>query len=82
MHQAPGATPGFRRRDFLTAAASVALGGNRAMAQTASPWAERPAGSVDKLNFVVWTYGDIYTKISAKFKTDWGVPIESGLASG
>jgi ABC-type glycerol-3-phosphate transport system substrate-binding protein len=45
------------------------------------PWAERPAGKVDRLNFVVWTYGDIYTKISKKFAGDWGVPVDATISS-
>src|SRR5271165_5406001 len=61
------------RRDLLIGTAgAAALGGRRAAAQSADPWAIAPKTKVDKLHFVVWTYGDIYTKISAKFKSDWG----------
>ena len=56
------------RRELLGAGAAATLGAvtgapRTASAQTAT-WAARPAAKVDKLNFVVWTYGDIYTKIS------------------
>jgi hypothetical protein len=72
---------GIGRRDLLLATtAAAALGGPPATAQNA-PWALQPASKVEKLNFVVWTYGDIYTKISAKFKADWGVPVDSTISS-
>jgi multiple sugar transport system substrate-binding protein len=29
----------------------------------------------------VWTYGDIYTKISKKFADDWGVPVDATISS-
>ena len=44
-------------------------------------WATAPKSKVDKLNFVVWTYGDIYTKIDKNFQADWGVPVESTISS-
>ena len=53
----------LRRREFLTAGAAAASLPRRVAAATA-PWAERPDSKVDRVNFVVWTYGDIYTKIS------------------
>jgi len=78
---------GLGRRGFLQASAGLGatglgagLGGTPALAQGA-PWAQVPKGKVDKLNFVVWTYGDIYTKIAAKFKEDWGVSIDSTISS-
>jgi multiple sugar transport system substrate-binding protein len=77
----PGAVLRPGRRELLGAASAAAVLGHRAQAQSASPWAERPAGKVDKLNFVVWTYGDIYTKISARFKADWDVSIDSTISS-
>ena len=40
-----------------------------------------PDSKVDRVNFVVWTYGDIYTKISKKFADDWGVTIDSTISS-
>ena len=65
------------RRDVLLATAGASLfGGGEATAQSAGPWAIPPKTKVDKVNFVVWTYGDIYTKIQAKFKADWGVNVE------
>ena len=68
------------RRGFL--AALLAATGLSPWAMAAGePWAERPAGKVDKLNFVVWTYGDIYAKISKKFADDWGVSIDSTISS-
>jgi ABC-type glycerol-3-phosphate transport system substrate-binding protein len=74
----------FGRRRFLKSAGAALggamLGGPR-QALAAAPWADRPTSKVDKLNFVVWTYGDIYTKISKKFTDDWGVPIERTISS-
>ncbi len=73
------------RRELLGAGAAATLGAiastpRGASAQTAT-WAARPAAKVDKLNFVVWTYGDIYTKISKKFQDDWGIPVDSTISS-
>ena len=56
------------RRGFLRtsagAAALAGLGGlglpRLGLAQD-GPWSVRPESEVDRLNFVVWTYGDIYT---------------------
>ncbi len=74
------------RRGLLgSAAATAALGLTGAMPGRAlaadAPWAERPPGEVDELNFVVWTYGDIYTKIAQKFQDDWGVKVNSTISS-
>jgi ABC-type glycerol-3-phosphate transport system substrate-binding protein len=60
------------------ALAGLGAGGARA---AGTPWADRPSGKVDKLNFVVWTYGDIYTKISKRFGDDWGVSVDSTISS-
>ncbi len=74
------------RRDLLRSiAAAAALGAagsapGRAWA-AGTPWADAPASKVDKLNFVVWTYGDIYTKISKKFTDDWGISVDSTISS-
>lgn len=72
------------RRDMLlgsgAALAAGALKPWSALAQ-AGPWSEAPGSSVDQLNFVVWTYGDIYSKISQKFKEDWGVQVDSTISS-
>jgi multiple sugar transport system substrate-binding protein len=70
------------RRALLASTAAFGSGliGGPAFAADA-PWAERPPGKVDKLNFVVWTYGDIYTKISKKFTQDWGVPVDATISS-
>jgi multiple sugar transport system substrate-binding protein len=70
----------LRRREFLVAAAAAAALPRR-VAAAAAPWAERPGGKVDRVNFVVWTYGDIYTKISKKFADDWGVTVDSTISS-
>ena len=57
------------------------LGPGAALAQGAGPWAAAPRSKVDKLNFVVWTYGDIYARISKQFEADWGVKVESTISS-
>ena len=75
---------GLHRRNLLAGASGVAalgatglsLPSRPALAQ-AAPWATAPRSRVDKVNFVVWTYGDIYTKIAQRFQQDWGVPVES-----
>ena len=36
----------------------------------------RPRARSIAVNFVVWTYGDIYTRIAKQFETDWGVKVE------
>src|SRR5713226_6204735 len=71
---------GIGRRDLLLATTAAAFGPRPVAAQTTS-WALQPTSKVEKLNFVVWTYGDIYTKISAKFKADWGVPVDSTISA-
>jgi ABC-type glycerol-3-phosphate transport system substrate-binding protein len=82
-----GTTNGLSRRDLLKAAAAsgaIATSGGlpaRAAGAADAPWAQRPKGKVDKLNFVVWTYGDIYTKIAQKFKDDWGIPVDATISS-
>lgn len=71
------------RRTLLAGTAGAglaALGGAPAWA-AGTPWADQPKSKVDKVNFVVWTYGDIYTKIAAKFKADWGVPVDATISS-
>ncbi len=75
------------RRDFMIGAAATGgvLGAGlpwarRGIAQDA-PWTERPGSDVDQLNFVVWTYCDIYTKIAEQFQEDWGVPVDSTISS-
>jgi len=74
------------RRDLLRSiAAAAALGAAGSASSRAwaagTPWADAPASKVDKLNFVVWTYGDIYTKISKKFMDDWGISVDSTISS-
>ena len=56
-------------------------GVSAAPAQTGGPWSQAPKGKVDKVNFVVWTYGDIYTRISKQFEADWGTKVESTISS-
>jgi multiple sugar transport system substrate-binding protein len=68
------------RREFLAASLATATLPRCAVA-AGTPWAERPASKADKLNFVVWTYADIYTKISKRFAEDWGVPVDSTISS-
>ena len=68
------------RRDALLGLAAAGGGLMRpgdAFAQAAQPWALAPRSKVDKLNFVVWTYGDIYARIAKQFEADWGVKVES-----
>jgi len=80
----PAGTGALGRRAVLkssTAALALAMLGGRRTHAAGAPWADRPAGKVDKLNFVVWTYGDIYTKIAKKFADEWGVPIDSTISS-
>src|SRR5215467_10013791 len=78
----PGA---LGRRDLLKslggALALGAAGGVPGRGLAASPWEERPSTKVDRVNFVVWTYGDIYTKIAKKFADDWGVQVDSTISS-
>jgi len=69
------------RRELFMASAGLSALGRAAFAQTPGPWAIPPKTKVDKVNFVVWTYGDIYTKIQAKFKADWGVPVEATISA-
>jgi multiple sugar transport system substrate-binding protein len=71
----------LNRRDVLTSALALGAMAGLPRGALAAPWEERPRGKVDKLNFVVWTYGDIYTKIGKKFTEDWGVPVDSTISS-
>jgi ABC-type glycerol-3-phosphate transport system substrate-binding protein len=52
-----------------------------ARAQAGGPWSQAPGSKVDKVNFVVWTYGDIYTRISKQFEADWGVKVDSTISA-
>ena len=71
------------RRRVLGAAAGLGLAGlsGGAFGQQAGPWSVAPKSKVDHLNFVVWTYGDIYTRIAKQFETDWGVKVDSTISS-
>ncbi|MBN9487500.1 MAG: extracellular solute-binding protein [Alphaproteobacteria bacterium] len=71
------------RRHVIGAAASLGIVGTAggALGQQTGPWSEAPKGKVDRLNFVVWTYGDIYTRIAKQFEADWGVPVDSTISS-
>src|SRR4051812_6922652 len=71
----------INRRDFLLASAGASLLGTGQASAQSGPWAIPPKSKVDKVNFVVWTYGDIYTKIQARFKADWGVPVDATISS-
>ena len=62
-------------------AIGASLMASGAFAQPAGPWATPPKTKVDRLNFVVWTYGDIYTQIAKRFEADWGVPVDSTISS-
>src|SRR5262245_4462060 len=73
------------RRDLLKSLGGAltlgAVSGFPEHGRAADPWADRPSTKVDKLNFVVWTYGDIYSKIAKKFTDDWGVQVDSTISS-
>src|SRR5262249_1403063 len=72
------------RRNFLSSAAGAAAASalpGLAEAATEGPWSAPPKSKVDRLNFVVWTYGDIYSKIAAQFEKDWGVKGDSTISS-
>src|SRR5882672_3945291 len=71
------------RRRVLAGAAGLGLAGasGAAFGQGAGPWATPPKSKVDQLNFVVWTYGDIYARISKQFEADWGVKVESTISA-
>ena len=45
------------------------------LAAQGGPWAQRPAGTPQKLTFVVWQYGKIYEQIAKQFEDDWGVKL-------
>jgi multiple sugar transport system substrate-binding protein len=80
----PTGTGALGRRRLLkssTAALALAALAGRSVRAAGTPWADQPAARVDRLNFVVWTYGDIYTKISKKFADDWGVPVDATISS-
>jgi ABC-type glycerol-3-phosphate transport system substrate-binding protein len=70
-----------RRRVLEAAAGLGVLGPGAAFGQAGGPWSQAPRSKVDKLNFVVWTYGDIYTRIAKQFEADWGVKVESTISS-
>ena len=71
------------RRRVLAGAAGLGAAGlsGGAFGQQPGPWSVPPKSKVDKLNFVVWTYGDIYARISKQFETDWGVKVDSTISS-
>jgi len=72
------------RRDVLLGMAAAGTSGlwrpGEAFGQV-GPWAAAPKSKVDTLNFVVWTYGDIYARIAKQFEADWGVKVESTISS-
>jgi multiple sugar transport system substrate-binding protein len=70
-----------RRRALGGAAGLGLLGPAAAFGQGVGPWSQPPKSKVDRLNFVVWTYGDIYTRIAKQFEADWGVPVDSTISS-
>jgi len=70
-----------RRRVLGGAAGLGLLGPAAAFGQGVGPWSQQPKSKVDKLNFVVWTYGDIYARISKQFEADWGVKVDSTISS-
>ena len=72
----------LRRRTVLGGAAGLGLlGSSGAFGQAGGPWSQPPKSKVDRLNFVVWTYADIYTRIAKQFESDWGVPVDPTISS-
>ena len=71
------------RRRVLAGMAGMGAAGlsGTAFGQQSGPWSVPPKSKVDRLNFVVWTYGDIYARISKQFEADWGVPVDSTISS-
>jgi ABC-type glycerol-3-phosphate transport system substrate-binding protein len=71
------------RRRVLAAIAGGGLAGwaGGALGQPSGPWGQPPKSKVDRVNFVVWTYGDIYTKIARQFEADWGVKVDATISS-
>ena len=71
------------RRRVLAGAAGLGAAGLSAGAfgQQPGPWSVPPKSKVDRVNFVVWTYGDIYTRIAKQFEADWGVKVDSTISS-
>src|SRR5215472_15164296 len=70
------------RRRVLAGAAGLGLAGasGAAFGQGAGAWATPPKSKVERVNFVVWTYGDIYARISKQFEADWGVKVDSTIS--
>src|SRR6185436_15704817 len=71
------------RRRVLGGAAGLGLmaASGSALGQAAGPWSVAPKSKVDRLNFDVWTYGDIYARIAKQFEADWGVPVDGTISS-
>src|SRR4029453_11066615 len=71
------------RRRVLAGAAGLGAAGatGRALGQAGGPWSQPPRSKVDRVNFVVWTYGDIYTRIAKQFEADWGVKVDSTISA-
>ena len=71
------------RRRVLAGAAGLGAAGlsGGAFGQQGGPWSVPPKSKVDRVNFVVWTYGDIYTRIAKQFEADWGVKVDSTISS-
>ncbi|HZB56446.1 MAG TPA: extracellular solute-binding protein, partial [Reyranella sp.] len=71
------------RRRVLAGAAGLGAAGlsGGAFGQPGGPWSVPPKSKVDRVNFVVWTYGDIYTRIAKQFEADWGVKVDSTISS-
>src|SRR5690349_13766578 len=73
---------GLSRRTVMGGPAGLGLlGSTHAQSQAGGPWSTPPKSKVDKVNFVVWTYGDIYTRISKQFEADWGVKVDSTISA-
>src|SRR5262245_36484808 len=71
------------RRRVLGGAAGLGVASlsGGAFGQQGGPWSVAPKSKVDRVNFVVWTYADIYTRIAKQFEADWGVKVDSTISS-
>lgn len=74
----------INRRKFIGstigASSLMALSPTNLLHAGSGPWSVRPSSNVDRVSFVVWAYGKIYTQIAEQFEADWGVPVEANIS--